>query len=566
MRRHPARSRLVILVCLLACMAWSGEARAAGGPGDPWQSFTPFDGLGTGGVYALFSAQDGVLWAGTETGVSRYDGRWRSFSAAGDAPSGRVRAIAQTTDGALWIGTAAVGLRRCASDDLRCDAPWAAAQGLPADDVRALLADGSDGVWAGTARGVAHLDGQRRLIESGLPEIAVWSLARAADGSLLAGTAGRGVWRRNSAGEWRPLGVSGASTGVDLPAGEVYAVWAAADGRVWAGTDRGLSYHDDGVWHRFGLTDDDDGLSVFALAPHPAGFQTGFRSGRQTVTPTGLWIATDQGVFFSADPVASGRADDWLRMRPAGLLNDYVRALSFDQDGALWLGTLAGLSRYAASAWQTIQDEPLVDQRINAVLADSDGRVWAGTDENGLSVWDGRAWTWYTASNGLPDNRIIALHQDRRGQVWVSTGAGVGHQVAPEGWQFFDGAALGVSLPVYAMAQDATGALLFGAEDGVGGFREDGVAVTVPGLAGKRVNAIQRDRGGGLWFGTARDGLFREANGQLRARAAPRWQAVRQHRGERHHRQPRRRPVGGDLRSGIVASRRSVAGARSIFR
>ena len=82
-------------------------------------------------------------------------------------------------------------------------------------------------------------------------------------------------------------------------------------------------------------------------------------------------------------------------------------------------------------------------------------------------MWDGRRRQRFTKANGLPDDRILSLFQDSRGQIWVSTGAGVGYRT-PAGKWFFYGPLSGIAgLPVYSIGQDASGAVLFGTEMGV---------------------------------------------------------------------------------------------------
>ncbi len=148
---------LSVFVLVLSAMAVEAE----GGPGDLWQTFTASDGLGAGSVAAVLQAQDGALWFGTDVGASRYDGVWQSFTERDGLPAGRIRAIAQTRDGALWFGSQRGGLGRCAADLSACAPAWTTAQGLPDNDVYTLLPDpNGNGLWIGTARGVAFLEGE----------------------------------------------------------------------------------------------------------------------------------------------------------------------------------------------------------------------------------------------------------------------------------------------------------------------------------------------------------------------------------------------------------------------
>ncbi|MBC7224632.1 MAG: hypothetical protein H5T59_10245 [Anaerolineae bacterium] len=71
-----------------------------------------------------------------------------------------------------------------------------------------------------------------------------------------------------------------------------------------------------------------------------------------------------------------------------------------------------------------------------------DGRVWVGTQGQGLAVYDGLFWTWYTQAstgNGLASDNVLSIAVDGSG-VWVGTnGAGVSHLVPSSGqWTTFN--------------------------------------------------------------------------------------------------------------------------------
>lgn len=476
-------------------------AQAENGPGDLWQTFTVKDGLGSGIVAAVFPAQDGAIWFGTEEGASRYNGRWNSLSKIAGLPLGRVRTITQTKDGMLWLGTRSGGLVRCAATGSDC-ARVTMPQGLPADDVRALLPDGSGGagLWVGTARGLAYLDGQHAVSEAALSGVEIWALARGADGALLAGTASRGVMRRDTSGAWQSL------AGASPLTGAAFALWVEESGRIWAGSDHGLFYYENSVWRRFLLIDGDDNLSVFAVAQDPDG---------------GLWAATDQGLFHAEDTRIPNVIPAWLRASSGGLAHDYVRAMAFDSDGGLWLGTLAGVNRYAGNIWQAITAEELQGQRINAILTDSDGQTWVGTEYAGLFLWNGKRWEQFTADDGLSDNRVVTLFQDSKGRVWVSMGAGLGYRTAAGKWQLYAPSGGRPDLPVYSITQEASGTLLFAGQGGVSRLDESDKFQPLTALTGKRVNAVYRGRDGALWFGADRDGLLKMVGGQLQSVKTP---------------------------------------------
>ncbi|MCX7669593.1 MAG: hypothetical protein N2439_05930, partial [Anaerolineae bacterium] len=228
-----------------------------------------------------------------------------------------------------------------------------------------------------------------------------------------------------------------------------------------------------------------------------------------------LWVGTDEGLIYPRDPRAPDTFDGWLSGQPGGLVNSFVRAMTFANDGSLWVGTQAGVSRYDEESWYTIRDEAVLGRRINAIMLDSDGHTWVGSEFGGLLRWDGQTWTQMTTEAGLPDHRVTTLYQDTRGRLWIATGTGIGYRTPAGKLTSMTDAFGATRLPVYAIVQDATGGLVFGAQGGASRFNEQGAFQPIAALEGKRVNAVQRGSDGALWFGTEAHGLWRLTNDRL---------------------------------------------------
>jgi len=62
---------------------------------------------------------------------------------------------------------------------------------------------------------------------------------------------------------------------------------------------------------------------------------------------------------------------------------------------------------------------------IVSMIVDPDGVVWCGTWGGGLGRFDGKKWSNYTMSDGLPGNLIFMLHRDPAGKLWIGTNNGV---------------------------------------------------------------------------------------------------------------------------------------------
>ena len=109
------------------------------------------EGLDASSVYALCIGPDGILWAGTNTGICRYDDQTDRFSLERDAGDW-VMDIQADQDGNLWFGMARSGILRRSPDG-----NWQAystADGLPSNYVHCLLPTRT-GVFAGMQKGIA---------------------------------------------------------------------------------------------------------------------------------------------------------------------------------------------------------------------------------------------------------------------------------------------------------------------------------------------------------------------------------------------------------------------------
>jgi hypothetical protein len=85
------------------------------------RGYSTKDGLGGGAVLTIYEDQNGVVWAGTDTGLARFDGeRVATFTRAHGLPADVISEVIDDVSGNLWLGTSAGLLRidRRAVDDL----------------------------------------------------------------------------------------------------------------------------------------------------------------------------------------------------------------------------------------------------------------------------------------------------------------------------------------------------------------------------------------------------------------------------------------------------------------
>jgi len=225
----------------------------------------------------------------------------------------------------------------------------------------------------------------------------------------------------------------------------------------------------------------------------------------------------------------------WLN--PPQQIGEYVRRVFEDKSGNLWFGTngegVCSFNGKELSYFSTYNG--LCGSQVTAIMEDAGGNIWCATrggvsrfnaSKPGCAGSDGknldglrRSITNYTVENGLADNWVWSLYQDKNGTIWAGTLHGVsrfdGEKFIP-----FQLPATKVENPrgtlslnrVCAITEDKSGNLWFGT-DGRGAYSFDGKEftnyTTNNGLCDNNISSIVQDHNGNMWFGSMNGGLSR---------------------------------------------------------
>ena len=104
-------------------------------------------------------------------------------------------------------------------------------------------------------------------------------------------------------------------------------------------------------------------------------------------------------------------------------------AMQTDQSGKQRFGKKAIVAHRIGTQgkWQLFREnDGLGDNFIGALLEDKEGAIWVGTNtwagiDCGLSRYDGKTWVTYTTEDGLADNWVRTLLEDKEGVIWAGT-------------------------------------------------------------------------------------------------------------------------------------------------
>lgn len=142
-----------------------------------------------------------------------------------------------------------------------------------------------------------------------------------------------------------------------------------------------------------------------------------------------IWVGTMSGLH-TYNPV-----EDCFNRIEEDRITYQVNDILEDYKGKLWFATLGnGLFTYDKNdkSWKhyksVLENDNVAGRMITCILYDSKNRLWIGTEGAGLCMYNTEEDSFnnlYTTKNGLPNDVIYQLVEDREGNLWGSTNKGL---------------------------------------------------------------------------------------------------------------------------------------------
>lgn len=356
---------------------------------------------------------------------------------------------------------------------------WSEKDGLPAS-IRSLEQGAEGDLWLGTETGLVRFDGLRfvpfeRLNPGRIPAGAVTALLRARDGSLWVGLNGRGSIARFHDGR-----VTTFSESDGIPDGQVTSLYQDGSGLIWAGSVAGLFRFDGSRWSRVTLPE--SGRDAIAAIREDAG--------------GGLWAIGPRAVFRRPPRDAAFEVVERIAVG-----SNVWQSLSVDREGRMWMTDFEHGARVLGDRGTQSPLHKWHGWGVQ-ILHDAHGAMWVATRGQGLWRVDdarsSRGPTVITSRDGLVNDAVQAVLEDRDGNIWIGTPSGLQrlspHRVTPR-------RDLGV---VRVLETTPDGSVWVGTSEGLSRITSSGrrLLTAADGLPGAVILTLHADRAGGLWLAT----------------------------------------------------------------
>jgi ligand-binding sensor domain-containing protein/tRNA A-37 threonylcarbamoyl transferase component Bud32 len=441
--------------------------------------------------FGLAEDDQGNIWVGTSAGLFYSPpGKRMMFKKFRSFPSIKILCLAEDRSGGLLIGTINKGLYSLVKE--KCSRVLFDADKL-GHDINVLRQGHNGTLWFGTDLGLFIFQNNRLQHYPFKPGISIniVSLIEDRDGNLWVGSE-VGLFRFKN-GDFQPVNKS---QGVESI--YIYSLCEDAEGSLWVGTiEGGLIQIRDEKITAFTENEGLNGGKFRCLHGDASG---------------ALWIG---GLSDSLYRFQNGQSQ--RTALPVRFKNSSIFSLAKDADDSLWLGTEYGLLNLKNGRFQEI---PLPGPNANietcSVLKDHGGRLWIGTSGAGLICRQPQGtFKRYTIADGLRDDCITSLFEDRRMNLWVGCESGLAVMSAKIPGKFSVVPYLN-DCHVVSFYEEERGVMWIGTLQGLK-VRKDGRWGSLnsdQGLFDNRAYAILEDGLGNLWMSSER-GLFRAKKSEL---------------------------------------------------
>ncbi|MBX7172455.1 MAG: hypothetical protein K1X72_15920 [Pyrinomonadaceae bacterium] len=190
--------------------------------------------------------------------------------------------------------------------------------------------------------------------------------------------------------------------------------FAASEDKISIGTSAITEASDKSVWVSSGpfLLHWQNGVFKTFSIPPKASYFTSLAADKNN----GLWVTTFNGIYkFEDNKLIKSEIIDKGQISP----------IFIDREGHFWFAERSiGLFEYQNGEITKYDTQNgLANEWVSYITQDKSGAIWIGT-KGGLSKFENGKFTNYTTTNGLVNENVREVFEDEEGSIWIGTYGG----------------------------------------------------------------------------------------------------------------------------------------------
>jgi len=384
-------------------------------------SFTTFDrskGLPGNNVRSICESKDGRVWAATDKGIGIFDGKdWMHITSNDGLKGSAIIKLSPDNTGRIWASTddAGVNIISFQNDSLIIE-NISNKEGLSANFVFDILHDSSGKTWLALFGGINMIsfENGKRIIHNledsvSIPSNLITSIDQDSEGNLWFGTYNAGAFeliRKNNT--YSVISFNSFRGLNDL---RIWDVYCDTDNQIWFGSnENGLFRWYNGKMQNISVKNGLPGSLILSI----------YRDSNRN-----LWLGSmnsGMSLFEGFHFVHYSLAD--------GLPGEQVLAVKPDKDDNLWVGGRGrGMAKLKFEQDKLIptyfnKSSGFQSKQVTSIVITKEGTIIAGSYGDGLAFLRNEEFAYLSSRDGLADNYINCVYQDKSGSIYVGTNLG----------------------------------------------------------------------------------------------------------------------------------------------
>ncbi len=433
-----------------------------------FKTYTKSDGLTSSTILFTHVDSKGVIWAATYSGLNAFTGKeWVSIKSISDKQGrdknlGKVLKIFETNIGHLWVATEK-GIFYFNREY------WTHYSDSENSEfyVKDIFEDSKSRIWVILEKrinprdigniGFSFVEGRVQLFTDGrwfdflgmIGGSAAVTVGESTDyfTSIFEDSDGN-IWVSSLDGvyiydnrEWVEF------NGEVLPSDKCYKVLQTSDNEIWVASSYGVARRDGDEWIKYerskGLKDNitydlfednENRLWAFtrkdqrfkALCYYEEGkWKSCFSKDIQIKGEINKLINLDGKLLaFSSKGVSVFDGSKWKSLGDIYTGGIDLTAVTLGRDNSIWIAGRTEIYKITNSSLVSVLEFDK-KQKVSTLFESSNGELWIGTDKSGLFMLNKTGSKQFTNNNGLTDNHIVEIFEDKRNNIWVVTRNGI---------------------------------------------------------------------------------------------------------------------------------------------